>query len=703
MGDVEGRLSRASDAGSTDSLVMKIKKMGKKKPKKVSTTDFDELFARGRAMSAMNDSEPSITEKTEKEHKKSRRTIPKDDSIDYNEKVQAFLEDQAKTTQQYKAKKEEVNLKRKESKIEKRIIDTNVEDKLKDLEPETPIARKVSSYAKPEEIKLSPVIMKKDPFTGRALPQSPDEEFLEKITDFVTNYSQKPNYEQIWPKSPSKPQRPKRSQKIRSKEASIVKDITVDNSVTDSTSNSFTSPPAMPEQLQSADQIVESNKDEVPVEVSKPDTSANEVDFLDKVSSFVTQYSDSDDYKQKMWPEREPNKVETKKKKTMSPGRSYLDHQGEVEWFARSIEADSFEAKKQVSELDKRKKSKEKVAKNSLSSGAALMRQHLSSTSATSSPTTQHIEPSQTYSSDQKEKSSSTVSPPQRQNQRISSSQPPPELASETSFKGGPRPSSSQSQASNQEFYTKLVMGLQKYTTPEPESRSTVSSPKILPDNLKKSQSDTHIKPAENARKTENKSTVSTQEVSGDKNQEFFSKLVTGLKEMTSDQDQPNQETDVYRKYSHHLGRAEFGSLKRRESTGSNTSNLKHTSSFKETSRQSRDSSYDKISTKLSLSRKVSRQDSGEKYVRGQSRMSDTSEAMPDLEIDDELNSAMNNRMGDTSHVAGGSPSHGLHDSSPNSMTIPMPELRQRQDDAMQNMTEQKQKIKAIKAFFVKK
>ena len=30
-------------------------------------------------------------------------------------------------------------------------------------------------------------------------------------------------------------------------------------------------------------------------------------------------------------------------------------------------------------------------------------------------------------------------------------------------------------------------------------------------------------------------------------------------------------------------------------------------------------------------------------------------------------------------------------------MTVPMPELRQRQDDAMQNMTEQKQKIKAIK------
>merc|ERR1712029_998745 len=171
----------------------------------------------------------------------------------------------------------------------------------------------------------------------------------------------------------------------------------------------------------------------------------------------------------------------------------------------------------------------------------------------------------------------------------------------------------------------------------------------------------------------------------------------------TTDQDQPksNQDTDIYRKYSHHLGRAEFGSLKRRESMESNTSNLRHTSSFKEISRQSRDSSYDKISTKLSLSRKVSRQDSGEKYVKGQSRMSDTSEAMPDLEVDDELESALSRRIGDSSQVEFKSPSLGPHDSSPNSMSIPMPELRQRQDDAMNNMTEQKKKIKAIKAFFV--
>merc|ERR1712227_12257 len=143
------------------------------------------------------------------------------------------------------------------------------------------------------------------------------------------------------------------------------------------------------------------------------------------------------------------------------------------------------------------------------------------------------------------------------------------------------------------------------------------------------------------------------------------------------DQDQPNQETDVYRKYSHHLGRAEFGSLKRRESTGSNTSNLKHTSSFKETSRQSRDSSYDKISTKLSLSRKVSRQDSGEKYVRGQSRMSDTSEAMPDLEVDDELESEMLNKMerkSTTPVIARGS-SVGPTNPSTSNLSIPLPEV----------------------------
>ena len=51
---------------------------------------------------------------------------------------------------------------------------------------------------------------------------------------------------------------------------------------------------------------------------------------------------------------------------------------------------------------------------------------------------------------------------------------------------------------------------------------------------------------------------------------------------------------------------------------------------------------YEQMSSKLSLSRKVTRQDSDEKRMkRGQSKVSDTSEAMPDLEIEDEIESEM--------------------------------------------------------------
>merc|ERR1719450_323120 len=46
-----------SDGGSENSMVMKLKKLTKKKPPKVKTTDFDELFARGMAKSAQLDLE----------------------------------------------------------------------------------------------------------------------------------------------------------------------------------------------------------------------------------------------------------------------------------------------------------------------------------------------------------------------------------------------------------------------------------------------------------------------------------------------------------------------------------------------------------------------------------------------------------------------------------------------------------------------
>ena len=106
-----------------------------------------------------------------------------------------------------------------------------------------------------------------------------------------------------------------------------------------------------------------------------------ELEFLEKVSSFVTQYCDDEDYSQKMWPQKETSKGDPKKK-TMSPGKSYIEHKGEAEWFARSIEADSYEAQKQINELEKRKR-QDTLTKKSRSVETSAQRPHLSSTSST--------------------------------------------------------------------------------------------------------------------------------------------------------------------------------------------------------------------------------------------------------------------------------------------------------------------------------
>ena len=627
--DLEGRISRASDAGSTDSLVMKIKKLGKKKQKKVSSTDFDELFARGRAMSAMNDSEPELV----KGNGKTYRNVEEDDIIGFNEKVHAFLEDQAKNSEYVPPK---MKKSRSTKSVEKSITksqsfaevkdrkikftsESNLKSDNKSLETKAPeetkivqepqAPRKVSTYAKPEDIKLGPAKLKKDIFTGKDLPQTQDEEFLATITDFVSNYKQKPNYEQIWPASPCRPNRSKskrQSSEILSKEA-----------VPNLQETQMNLPNV--EKNEQTDYVKSSS-----VAASFPEITADpgavsvqEMEFLTKVSSFVDLHADSEDYVQKIWPST-PS-TDSKKKKTMSPGKSYLEHTGESQWFGTSIEADSYEAQKQVTDLERRKKSK-----NSLSAGATLMRHHFSATASNSNP------------------SSEPMSPSSRPSVRVSNSQPPPELPSSSLQRSG----SNQSQISNQEFYTKLVIGLQKYTTPEPESRKDQSSIQF-PNQLQKSQSDTHVKDPSSKLKAKSASTTLAQKnkvSSGnvDKNLEFYDKLVTGLKVMTSNQELA-QNTDPYKKYSHHLGRAEFGTLKRKDSVESNKSKLNHSQSFNKDGRaMPGDSSFDKINPKL---KKMSRQDSGEKYVRGQSRMSDTSETMPDLELDDEIETEMHRKI----------------------------------------------------------
>lgn len=618
--DLEGRASRASDAGSQDSLVMRIKKMGKKKPKQVSETDFDELFARGRARSEMLESQE------DNKPKEAKKKMFRDESIDYNEKVQAFLEDQEKSAQKYRAKKEAEKLK-----LANVVSDVKKEPEVV-LPPivAPPPERKVSSYAKPEDIKLSPVIPKRDIFTGRPLPQNPDEEFLARISDFVTNYSQAPNYEQVWPSTPT-PKAERRSRKktnsktsvsssLRISKQSLSKEVNRNSDVgvdiasydernfSDSNKSDFSS---------QGNKIEKLGNEGLVFEAKPPETL--ELEFLEKVSSFVTQYCDDEDYSQKMWPQKETSKGDPKKK-TMSTGKSYIEHKGEAEWFARSIEADSYEAQKQINELEKRKR-QDDISKKSRSAESSARRPHLSSTSSTDR---HEFQSKSKYS-------------------RISSSQPPPEISPKARLGS----SHSQTQLSSQEFYTKLVLGLKKYTTPEPESRHNLSGSK---NDTLKTHSDTICKPSKiqiikqetsttipkrfldqsEPSQDFNSSPIRDLKTQDDRNEEFYSKLVTGLKEITNSEEASKemQEPDIYKKYSHHLGRAEFGSLKRKESTSSNRSNLRHSNSLSRPGKG-----------------RISRQDSGEKYVRGQSRMSDTSETMPDLEVDEEIDPVMVARM----------------------------------------------------------
>lgn len=134
--------------------------------------------------------------------------------------------------------------------------------------------------------------------------------------------------------------------------------------------------------------------------------------------------------------------------------------------------------------------------------------------------------------------------------------------------------------------------------------------------------------------------------------EEFYNKLSSGLSSInaiTSDpvfsqkEDQPD-----FSKYSHHLGRAEFGTLRRtsskmgsaavsRDASGDRVKGSRDTSGDR--LRLSRNASGDKINIMSKLSRKESNASatSGmENYLqRSDSRMSDYSGMIPDLEMDD--------------------------------------------------------------------
>merc|ERR1719290_598842 len=101
---------------------------------------------------------------------------------------------------------------------------------------------------------------------------------------------------------------------------------------------------------------------------------------------------------------------------------------------------------------------------------------------------------------------------------------------------------------------------------------------------------------------TQSATQPATQSATQSANAEFYTKLVTGLRNLTTPEPEQAKETaeqDIYRKYSHHLGRAEFGTLRKKDSTQSSNSNLRYQSRdsvYNMPSRGiSRDPSFDKI------------------------------------------------------------------------------------------------------------
>merc|ERR1719320_1560233 len=110
-------------------------------------------------------------------------------------------------------------------------------------------------------------------------------------------------------------------------------------------------------------------------------------------------------------------------------------------------------------------------------------------------------------------------------------------------------------------------------------------------------------------------------------NEEFYENLREGLK---SAEGQIESEPEDQQKYSQHLGRAEFGTLKKK------TSVVASRDPSVDKARQTvgtRDHSTDK---RCRSNSRLSRQSSKEP-IRSDSRMSDYSTALPDLEVDDEI------------------------------------------------------------------
>ena len=210
-----------SDAGSTSSLVMRIKDKVRRKKPKVQPADFDELFARGLALSAQLESEQNKDPFGPKAVDLGRQmmevgsataaaggdtdaiSVALNDGVTgvtgvripgYQEKVNAYLDDQAQTPSATLNMAEEPKERgrRRHRREPKPKVDAAAPATETAARSQSDEKRKTSrEYAKPEDIQLSPR-PRRNLFTGEVLagevlpPGSPDAQFLAKVTEFVS-------------------------------------------------------------------------------------------------------------------------------------------------------------------------------------------------------------------------------------------------------------------------------------------------------------------------------------------------------------------------------------------------------------------------------------------------------------------------------------------------------------------------------------
>jgi len=189
-----------SDVMSDISLVNRLKKLKKRKPKHVQPADFDELFARGMAISAQKESDqienpvarrrtkkkPSNVESHEGDESEytpfgvysqddNFKASQNDAGIGYTEKVLSYLDDQAKTphidlTNGHEEGSHKSRGRRKHrQKSEKQLSIPQTDERSKSTEER----KRSREYTKPEDIKLSPVPIR-DLYTGQLLYQPPN-------------------------------------------------------------------------------------------------------------------------------------------------------------------------------------------------------------------------------------------------------------------------------------------------------------------------------------------------------------------------------------------------------------------------------------------------------------------------------------------------------------------------------------------------